>query len=194
MLRHVAHSRIAARRLFREEGGVASIEFALVALPFFLLIFVIIESGFNFFAAANLDDALRRTSREIQTGLVHEKRWGRDEFRDRLCGRLPGFMSCSRVSIDVRPVRNLSLSSFLQRSGDGLAGDLRLIELDATKTAYCVGAPGDHMMVRAVFELPNMFGFAISRRVSTPQGAIHIVEASRVFRNEPFKSNGAVTC
>ena len=194
MLRHVAYSRIATRRLFREEGGVASIEFALVALPFFLLIFVIIESGLNFFAASSLDDALRRTSRDIQTGLAHEGRWGRDDFRDRLCARLPGFMPCSRVSLDVRPVRNLQLDPHMRTSEDGLAGDLRLIRLDSPLNAYCLGAPGDHMMVRAVFELQNMFGFAISRQVETPQGEIHIVEASRVFRNEPFKPNGPVTC
>lgn len=194
MLRHVALSRLAARRLFREEGGVASIEFALVALPFFLLIFVIIESGLNFFAAANLDDALRRTSREVQTGLAHEKRWGKDDFRERLCGRLPGFMPCSRVSVDVRPVARLDLQPHVQRTEDGLGGDLKLINLDPAKTYYCIGAPGDHMMVRAVFELPNMFGFAISRQVETSKGETHIVEASRVFRNEPFKPNGPVTC
>ena len=194
MVRHVALSRIAARRLFREEGGVASIEFALVALPFFLLIFVIIEAGLNSFAAANLDDALRRTSREIQTGMAHEKRWGRDDFQERLCARLPGFMPCSRVSVEVRPVRDFRLAAHMRSSEDGLWGDLRLINLDPAKTYYCIGAPGDHMLVRAVFELPNMFGFAISRQVETSQGEAHIVEASRVFRNEPFKPNGPVTC
>jgi len=194
MLRHVALSRISARRLFREEGGVAAIEFALVAAPFFMLIFVIMESGLNFFAAARLDDALRHTSREIQTGIAHEKRFGKDEFRERLCGRLAGFMNCSKVFLDVRPVRNLRLEAHMRRSDDGLAGDLRLIQLDSELTTYCLGQPGDFMMVRAVFELPNVFGFAISRQVKTARGEIHIVEASRVFRNEPFKSNGPVTC
>jgi hypothetical protein len=194
MLRHFALSRIAARRLFREEGGVAAIEFAFVAAPFFMLIFVIMESGLNFFAAARLDDALRHTSREIQTGIAHEKRLGRDEFRERLCGRLAGFMDCSKVSFDVRPVKNLQLEAHMRRSEDGLAGDLRLIRLDSPLNIYCLGQPGDFMMARAVFELPNMFGFAISRQVTTSRGEVHIVEASRVFRNEPFKVDGQVKC
>lgn len=54
-----------ARRFCKEEGGVTAVEFSLVAIPFFLLVFGIFEFGRALHMQATLDDIADRTIRQI---------------------------------------------------------------------------------------------------------------------------------
>jgi Flp pilus assembly protein TadG len=53
------------RRFLRDENGVTAVEFSLVAVPFFLIVFGIIEFGRAFFMQAALEDVADRTLRQI---------------------------------------------------------------------------------------------------------------------------------
>lgn len=183
----------ASRGLLRDERGATAVEFGLVAVPFFALIFVIVEAGINFYAASSLDNALRISTRDIQTGSAQASGINQEQFRAGLCSRLPPFMACDRVKLDVRPVRLTGLGAYMGKSADGLPGDLKPISPDEDTGDYCVGRPGDYMLARALFELPNVTGMAISRKVSGTNGDVYVVDAARVFRNEPF-SPGNSTC
>ena len=186
LIQHVLRRRW-SRRLARDERGTTAVEFVIVAAPFFALIFAILEAGFNYMAASSLDHALRLSTRLMQTGSAQQANMSEEQFRIELCNRLPSLMSCERVKLDLRPIRIKRLPSFVGRSDDGLAGDVKIIQPEDDESAvYCPGRPGDYMLARALFELPNFMGMAISRKVSGPSGDVYVVEASRVFRNEPF--------
>jgi Flp pilus assembly protein TadG len=64
--------RVAARcrlsRFGRSQDGSAAVEFALVATPFFALLFAIIETALVFFADQALDTAVQSTARLLRTG------------------------------------------------------------------------------------------------------------------------------
>ena len=58
----------AARRLLRRQDGAVAVEFGLVAAPFLLLVFAIMETAIVFFAGQTLETAVADSARLILTG------------------------------------------------------------------------------------------------------------------------------
>jgi Flp pilus assembly protein TadG len=58
-----ARRRLLGRRIRRDESGATAIEFGLVALPFFALMFAILETALLFLASQTLETASRTTTR-----------------------------------------------------------------------------------------------------------------------------------
>jgi Flp pilus assembly protein TadG len=52
----------------RDEGGAAAVEFALVMIPFFVLIAGLIQYGWYFYVASNTSGALSTTARKMEVG------------------------------------------------------------------------------------------------------------------------------
>ena len=52
----------------RNEDGVAAIEFAIVALPFFLFVFGIVGMGLYFLASTSLEYGAEAAARKVRTG------------------------------------------------------------------------------------------------------------------------------
>ena len=59
-----------ARRFARDRNGVAAIEFAMLAIPFMLLVFAILESCISFAAQQVLSNAMDDVARDIRTGQI----------------------------------------------------------------------------------------------------------------------------
>lgn len=55
-------------RFYRREDGATAVEFALLAMPFFLLLFGIIELAVIFFMQSNVQNAAYEAGRQIRTG------------------------------------------------------------------------------------------------------------------------------
>ena len=70
---------LASGRTGLSEDGAVLIEFALLAVPFFALIFAILETSITFLAQQVLDSALQDATRSIRTG-QSQTSWNTDEF------------------------------------------------------------------------------------------------------------------
>lgn len=86
-------------RFRRDENGGAAIEFSLLAIPFFLLIFAIIETCLTFGAEQTLNYAVDKMGRELRTGQItfatgEPTDLTEEEFRARLCDELSIFFTC----------------------------------------------------------------------------------------------------
>nr|WP_307233123.1 TadE/TadG family type IV pilus assembly protein [Pararhizobium capsulatum] len=97
------------RRLAREKGGATAIEFAILALPFFVVTFASIETFVAFFGEqvlANANDTMARKIRtgEVTFGLGRTTDKTKDQFRELYCDEISFFLSCDtdRLYIDVR--------------------------------------------------------------------------------------------
>jgi Flp pilus assembly protein TadG len=56
------------RRAQRDEGGAAAVEFALIMIPFFVLIFGLVEYGYYFYVAQNTSGAASTLARKMEVG------------------------------------------------------------------------------------------------------------------------------
>jgi Flp pilus assembly protein TadG len=92
-------------RLFRILGdsrGTAALEFAVIALPLFIMIAGMIETGVLAFTSAVTEAATREAARQVRTGNVQTAADASARFRTEFCDNLPATFSCGNFYFDVR--------------------------------------------------------------------------------------------
>ncbi|MEP0707583.1 TadE/TadG family type IV pilus assembly protein [Parvibaculum sp.] len=179
----MGESRVRERRTLRgfrrSQSGATAIEFGLLALPFFALLFALIETSVIYFSNANLDSVVADAGRLIRTGQVQSGGMTEAQFKSYVCDRLALVSDCSgEVYVDVR-----KFSSFGSATPPPLVdGDGNVIET----TVFQPGSAGDIVLVRVYYSWgiisPSFVG------LSNLEGGGHLVAASAAFRNEPFGS------
>jgi Flp pilus assembly protein TadG len=122
----------------KKEDGAAAVEFALVALPFFGLIFAVIELAIFFFASRFLEDGLFNASRKVLTQRL-DPAGICAAFKTEVNNQLSGWFSPSKLTLTVTP-----MSSF---NGTGTA-----VDLSAGGCSF--GGTGQTMLVRASYVYP----------------------------------------
>lgn len=143
------------RRLLREKGGAAAIEFAVLALPFLIMVFASLETFAAFFGEQILASANDTMARKLRTGEITFN-LGRatdkteEQFRQMYCDQISYFLSCSateaktpgKLYIDVRSYTEFSkIPTAIPRNGN---------DFD-TKTTFAPGGPQKINMVRAYY-------------------------------------------
>jgi Flp pilus assembly protein TadG len=165
-------------RLRGNKSGATAVEFAMIAAPFFFLLFAMIEIGAVFFTGTLLENAVLESAREIRTGQAQSSGMTLAGFRSEVCDRIAVIGNCDRLEIDVRvfpDFGNVDQSSPIQ--GDG--------SLQTGGFGWDPGAAGDIVLVRVFYRwslmTPN-FGGALSNM----NGNQRLITSATVFRNEPF--------
>ncbi len=93
--------RAAWHRFRYNRQGSAAVEFSLVALPFFALLFAIIETSIVFFASQVLETGLQDTGRLLYTHQAQDSGMTAAQFKQDLCNRVNILFTCP-IDVDVR--------------------------------------------------------------------------------------------
>ena len=186
-LRRLISPAISRGRLFaRDERGVTAVEFGILALPFFTLIFAILETTMAFLAGQVLDGAVEDASRTIKTGRAQS--YNLAEFRELMCGytfRLFGD-DCSNVMIRVAKLDNFAST---QGTVPATICDDDGCRLDIEQN-FVVGNGRDVIQVSAYYRWPLVVNLPYFNFSNQPDG-YRLLVATRVFRNEPFMGTGS---
>lgn len=165
-------------RFRRERGGAVAIEFALVAGPFFFLLFSIIEVALVFLASQVLELATTKASRLILTGQAQAQNFNQAAFKSAVCQNASILIKCSGIAVDVRTYNSFSAASTSRPvNGSG--------QVNYGGMSYGGGNGGDIVVVRVVYEWPVMmpsFGLTIGNLSNGKR----LLMATTAFRNEPF--------
>ncbi|MCR9130145.1 MAG: pilus assembly protein [Alphaproteobacteria bacterium] len=174
-------ARAAARRFARDRNGAAAVEFAMVATPFFMLLFGILEIALVFFASAIIEDGVAEASRDIRTGQFQNSGLNEDDFRAAICQRIDVVADCGRLRVDVRTFDNFSSSQFgTPRGGNG--------DLDDSGFTFEPGDAGDVVVVRVFYDWP-LLGPGFINGLSNLPGNRRLISSATAFRNEPFRED-----
>lgn len=167
------------RRKCAREGSTA-VEFAMIALPFFILVFGILEVGMLLLLDAVVETAVSDTGRLVRTGQAQQQALKPAEIKQKMCERMSVFAAdCpSRAFIDVRVVDNFSTPV----APDPLASGI----FDQSKLTYQPGGPGDRILVRIWYEQPIATPF-IAQALSRTSDDKVLLTTSLAFRNEPYQ-------
>ncbi|MEA2978035.1 MAG: hypothetical protein QOF19_3555 [Alphaproteobacteria bacterium] len=161
-------------RLLQREDGTAAVEFALVAAPFFALLFAIMETALVFFSSQVLETAAVDSARLILTGQAQ----GYDEgaFKTAVCGKIQGLFDCvNGVSVDVRKYASFA-SADMSKPVDANGNVVK---------NYQNTSPCDIVVARLIYQFPvyvSLLGFNLADMA----GGKRLVVATSVFRNEPY--------
>jgi Flp pilus assembly protein TadG len=169
------------RRLAANRRGAVAVEFGLVAIPFFLLLFAIVEVALEFFVLQILDTATTSAARLIRTGEAYKSSMTAKDFKDRICAGMMNLVDCEAyLTVDVQQYS--SFSSYVPTSP--LDKDGKIIA-----SSYSVGSPQTKqiMVVRAFYAWPVMFNMLPRVAVRSPDGR-EILSSVVAFRTESFPS------
>jgi len=176
---HAVMPRICRRFIVRDDGTTA-VEFAVIALPFFALIFAVLETALVFFTGQVLQTAAADTARLVLTGQVQSQNMTQEKFMEEACARVYGLFKCGGedgMMVDVR-----TYSSFSDIDNNKPINAKK--ELDLTPT-YQPGGPGQIVVVRLLYKWPinlSLLGFDLSDLT----GEKRLLIGTAAFRNEPF--------
>lgn len=168
------------RRRKRAREGSTAVEFAMVALPFFILLFGILEVGLLLLLDAVVETAVSDTGRLVRTGQAQQQAFTPSAIKQKMCERMSVFAAdCpTRAFIDVRVVDNFSTPI----APDPLASGV----FDQSKLTYQPGGPGDRILVRIWYEQPIATPF-IAQALSRTTDDKVLLTTSLAFRNEPYQ-------
>ncbi|MEO1554003.1 MAG: TadE/TadG family type IV pilus assembly protein, partial [Pseudomonadota bacterium] len=99
-----------------DKRGMAAVEFAMIAIPFFFLIFGLLEVCVIFIMSSILEHAASEASRQIRTGQLQTAGLSaaatQTAFEDSVCDELFGLLSCdsSRLKFDVQTFASFGLT------------------------------------------------------------------------------------
>ncbi len=174
-------------RFRRAQDGAAAIEFGIVALPFFGLLFAIIETALMFWTNQVLEESLSQASRRLLTGEA-TKRYisanptvNAQAFRDDICALAPmGLIDCSKLFIDVKVYTNFADAN--SRTTSPIANGA----LNTNGFSYDQPQPRQIIVARAVLDY-RLFLTAWASTSLANIGAGHrALVATTTFRAEPF--------
>ena len=94
--------RFSLRRWLRNDDGSAAVEFAIVALPFFLFVLGIIGIGLYFFASNSLEYGVEAAARKVRTGEAQKGAVTVGEFKQLVCTAAGTYIDCNKLSVIVQ--------------------------------------------------------------------------------------------
>ena len=164
----------------RDHRGAAAVEFALIAVPFFALLFAILETSIVFWTTQVLETAVGDAARTIYTGQFQGANKTGDignEFKKQFCLRINALFECSEssstVHVDVRVVTT-DIPPVIK---DGA--------INPAAFAYQETKPNDIVLVRVAVEYP-VFSTLMNLNQANLANGKRLLMGSATFRNEPF--------
>jgi Flp pilus assembly protein TadG len=177
------------RRWHNDDSGVTAIEFAIVAMPFLLMMFGIMSVCLFYFANFSIENAVWQAARAIRTGQLQQSQGAYSSavttddrkkiFKKAFCDRVPLFPDCqSKVIVIVQS--NSGFGTISQPScttGGTLIND--------SMAAFNPGVASSVVLVTVCY--PWEFGGKLPMfRLGNLQGGALLMQASAAFRTEPY--------
>ncbi|MBY7649492.1 MAG: hypothetical protein C4617_03145 [Candidatus Liberibacter europaeus] len=182
------------RSIMIREGSVA-IEFAILVLPYFLVVFAILEICICFSAEQLFENAAYSISRQIRTGELNTKNTKMEQLRKNFCHEIRFLIFCSdeelRVPydfyIDVKQIKSLKdIPVTIPRKGSNYDD-----EIDGNGFSFQPGGAGTYNYLRAFYHWPILTNLMV-KYMSTVKHAgkrgDYLMVSTVVFKNEPFDS------
>jgi len=165
-------------RFRRGRDGAVALEFAIVSIPFFALMFAIIETALMFFVSQILDTAVTKASRQIRTGQAQQAKMDAGAFKTEVCKSMLGLVDCrANLYVDVKTYA--SFGSYSPTSPiDPATKEMK-------PTTYTPGGSGSIVVVRAFYAWPTYFTPLSANATKLADGR-RLLGAVVAFRNEPF--------
>lgn len=192
MLRTQLRLRRQLRHLQADQSGVTAIEFAIVAMPFLLLLFGTISVSLFYFTNFSMENAVWQAARSIRTGQFQQGAGAysgitsdedrKKAFKQALCAKAPSYIDCNKVVVLVQS----NSGGFGSITEPVCATDGTII--DQSKAEFNPGGASSVVLVTACY--PWDFGGKLPflALANMKDGSL-LIQASVAFRTEPYPND-----
>jgi len=164
------------RRFNKDEEGVTAIEFAMLALPFFMLLMAVIETSLLFFAGQVLESSVDEVGRKIRTGQL-DQTLTKAELRTEICNGSAVLFDCNDLLIDMQVVAKYEDLGSMPGPDGG--------ELDPADFGFEAAGPKQIVMVTVAAEWP-IFTNYLQQYMSDLNNGNALLTGVTVFKTEPY--------
>ncbi|KAA3450406.1 pilus assembly protein [Mesorhizobium sp. SARCC-RB16n] len=172
------------QRFVRDRRGSTALEFALLAMPFALLVFAILESCISFASQEVMANITDDVARRLRTGQLRAADVAGDNLKNMICDKLEIIVSqdCpNQLSVDLR-----QYTTFADAAAAGFKiqnGDVVLTNGAATQSFTVAPGPAESRnMLRVFYKWPIMTDLMAQSMGGNK--TLHF--ASVTWQNEPF--------
>jgi Flp pilus assembly protein TadG len=177
------------KRLLRSRDGAAAIEFALLAIPYFLIVFAIIETFIAFTGEQLVANAVDTMARRLRTGQITAENTTEAKFRSEFCDEISILIQCgedNKLILDLRSFSNFAdIPKTVPRESGEQFGDLTATDV------YEPGGAGTINMLRAYYRweiVTDLVRPYISTiRPSDGSRSEFLIVATAAYKNENYK-------
>jgi Flp pilus assembly protein TadG len=167
-------------RFRANKRGTVAIEFALIALPFFLMMFAIIEVSLSFAAQEVMANATDDVSRQLRTGQLKATDVSGTKLKTLICGKLLMPASgCPDLVVDLQTYtafNKVPLTVPLTSAGD----------VDSTGFKNAPGGASTINQLRVFYRWP-IFTDLMKTRIESIKGqGKTLLFSTATWRNEPY--------
>lgn len=181
-LHTLALSRIRGFR--KAKDGATAIEFALLAIPFFSLLFAILELAIIFFLSSTLSHAVSESGRLIRVGSFQG--CGQAAFKHAVCSRMNAIGNCDknlRIDVVSQPTFN-AITLVAPPPPPTLVPGVPNPTIPNGQFVNTVA--GSPVVVRALYYHKLLLPAELTRLENVPGSQTHVIRSTTAFRNEPF--------
>lgn len=170
------------RLLRRDAGGATAVEFALVGLPFFMLLAAVFEAGLVTLAQQSLDNGLDRAARQVFTGSFQTNANGTPaaaRLRNEMCPAIV-YIDCSKIQVEVT-----TAATFGARAPTNPYDSKTQAMTAGFGSKFQCPSANNIVTVRAAAIVPRFFGFLTLNGLQIAAGG-QMVISTAIFRAEPY--------
>jgi hypothetical protein len=175
------------RNLAGNLKGTTAIEFALLAVPFMLMVVGIIEMSLMFLAGSVLEGSVADASRLIRTGQLQAIGDGEDAqkeaFLDAVCEHSNMLLDCSKFQYQVIKIDSFNDDISPKFDEDGELIDKNRFDLDQISSG-CLA------VVRVLYYYPLLTPLLADVFSDSPNNT-HLLISTTAFETEPYKTDAA---
>jgi len=162
----------------KDEDGVTAIEFALVGLPFLIMVIGIIEMALMFTAQSLLEASTAQAARQIRTGAVQQG-GGELAFTDALCEYASVFIPCNEIQYQVVAMEDFGDAEEFPPPSYDADGDLE-------DQGFDPGGVSDVVMIRTSYTYPIKTPM-MQVVLTNTGGTKRIMVSTVVLQTEPYE-------
>ena len=169
--------RLIRRFLVKDKQGATAIEFALLAMPFFIMLFGVMEVALMFFTDSTLSAALQTSVREIRTGSAQTAALDINGFKAKVCNNMAYAFNCSTdLLIRADVLTDMSSVNYATAISSGKI---------AVTEGFDIGSSGDFVLVQAFLPWSRILTMYGTNDATLADGR-YVLAAATLFKNEPF--------
>ncbi|WP_439626028.1 TadE/TadG family type IV pilus assembly protein [Shinella sp.] len=178
-------------RLFARRDGATAMEFALLSLPFFMIVFASLETFVAFSAEQMLANATDTMARKIRMGDIRlTTKDAEATFRKAFCDEIAILMPCSQEELAKPDKLYLDVRSFATYADIPQAIPMIGTDLDASAFAFAPGGKRSINIIRAYYRWDIVTDvvrpYVSNVRASDGSRQNYLMVATAVVQNEDF--------
>jgi Flp pilus assembly protein TadG len=168
-------------RFLRNRSGSTAVEFSLLAMPFAVLVFAILESCISFAGQQVMSNITDDIARQLRTGQIRPADLDQAKLKKMICDRLEIMVAkdCPGLEVDLREFPTFAAAAQVR---------IHLTEDKDLNTSEFAVSPGPSMsknMLRVFYKWPVITDF-MAKLVSNLKGGKTLHFATVTWQNEPF--------